>query len=76
MIMMVMVTLAALEWCGFSKRFQRCRWVEAQELVPKSSSFSSPSSACGSSHLMTMMTIMTLMVIMIMMTMIIMISML
>ena len=72
MIVMVMVTLAALEWCGFSNRFQRCLWVEAQELVPKSSSFSSPSSACGSSHLMTMMTIM-IMMIMIMMIMIMMI---
>ena len=65
MIVMVMVTLAALEWCGFSNRFQRCLWVEAQELVPKSSSFSSPSSACGSSHLMTMITIMIIMMTMI-----------
>ena len=45
------LTLAALEWWGFSNRFHRCRWVLAQLLVPKSSSASPSSEAWGSSHL-------------------------
>ena len=34
-------TFAAFEWCGFSNKFHKWRWVGAQNPVPKSSSFSS-----------------------------------